>query len=333
MVRKEGTQFITLRLEEFTYSRNPVYDKEVDNFVGKLYEKITDTDTSDGTEMPDTDFYSINSYQIRSEFNYLSSKKIFEYDTNGQNPVKTEIQYFYNNPSHFQVTGEKTIHLDNTLQETTYKYAHEKGNQLMIGKNMIGIPLETETKQTINGTTKTLSKTETVYPTSVPTTQTGNLVLPVSVLSFNLQSGSPETEVTFDKYDSKGNLLQYTTKSGIPVAVVWGYNGTKPIAKVEGATYDQVSGLQYFSEIISKSDEDIDQGSENILISTLDNFRNLNSRFYISTYTYDPLIGVTSITPPSGIREIYIYDTANRLEKIVDVEGKVLKEFKYNYKN
>ncbi|WP_299177871.1 hypothetical protein, partial [uncultured Chryseobacterium sp.] len=109
---------------------------------------------------------------------------------------------------------------DETLQETTYKYAHEKGNQLMISKNMIGIPLETETKQTINGTTKTLSKTETVYPTSVPTAQAGNLVLPISVLSFNLQSGSPETEVTFDKYDSKGNLLQYTTKAGSPVAIV-----------------------------------------------------------------------------------------------------------------
>jgi hypothetical protein len=33
------------------------------------------------------------------------------------------------------------------------------------------------------------------------------------------------------------------------------------------------------------------------------------------------------------LREVYIYDPANRLEKIVDVNGKVLKEFKYNYKN
>src|SRR5690606_17387459 len=123
----------------------------------------------------------------------------------------TVINYFPNQKSSTQTTTntynvrdyitKKTVEFpDNSVQETTYKYAHEKGNQLMIGKNMIGIPLETETKQTINGTTKTLSKTETVYPTSVPTTQTGNLVLPVSVLSFNLQSGSPETEVTFDKY-------------------------------------------------------------------------------------------------------------------------------------
>jgi YD repeat-containing protein len=53
----------------------------------------------------------------------------------------------------------------------------------------------------------------------------------------------------------------------------------------------------------------------------------------VTTYTYDPLIGVTSITPPSGIRESYIYDSANRLQKVIDVNGKVLKEMKYNYKN
>ncbi|MCU7615560.1 hypothetical protein N0B16_14100, partial [Chryseobacterium sp. GMJ5] len=42
-----------------------------------------------------------------------------------------------------------------------------------------------------------------------------------------------QTEVTYDRYDSKGNLQQYTTKDGISTAIVWGYNSTQPIAKVE----------------------------------------------------------------------------------------------------
>jgi len=61
----------------------------------------------------------------------------------------------------------------------------------------------------------------------------------------------------------------------------------------------------------------------------------------ISTYTYDPLIGVTSITSPSGIKEVYGYDSANRLIEIKqqekDTSGnlilKTIKEFNYNYKN
>ncbi|WP_374464396.1 hypothetical protein [Chryseobacterium sp.] len=56
--------------------------------------------------------------------------------------------------------------------------------------------------------------------------------------------------------------------------------------------------------------------------------------YQITTYTYDPLIGVRSITPPSGIREVYIYDSANRLKEIRENNqtGNLLKEFKYNYK-
>lgn len=55
------------------------------------------------------------------------------------------------------------------------------------------------------------------------------------------------------------------------------------------------------------------------------------STYQVTTYTYDPLVGVRSITPPSGIRENYSYDTAHRLEAIIDVNGKILKEYKYNY--
>jgi len=37
------------------------------------------------------------------------------------------------------------------------------------------------------------------------------------------------------------------------------------------------------------------------------------------------------MTPPSGITEYYKYDTTNRLEMIVDANGNILEEFKYNY--
>ena len=35
---------------------------------------------------------------------------------------------------------------------------------------------------------------------------------------------------------------------------------------------------------------------------------------------------------PSGIREIYKYDGANRLERVTDINGNILKEYKYKYK-
>jgi hypothetical protein len=280
----------------------------------------------------------IHTYTISLYKSLLDNTTTKEYFPAGSsNYVETKTFTTYNNK--YLAKIQKTTYPDNSYIETTHNYAQEKGNQLMIDKNMVGIPLETTTTRTVGGTTKTLSKTETIYPTSLPTAQTGNLVLPTSVLSYDLQNPtSSTTEVTYDKYDSKGNLQQYTTKDGISTAIIWGYNNTQPIAKVVGATYAQVSSLA--TAIISASDTDasaVPNNDETAILTALDNFRKDSSMagYQVTTYTYDPLIGVRSITPPSGIREVYLYDTAHRLMEIREGSqtGKLLKEFKYNYKN
>jgi len=162
---------------------------------------------------------------------------------------------------------------------------------------------------------------------------TGNVSFLPNQKQSSFGSGNLETEVTYDLYDSKGNILQYTTRDGVPTTIIWGYNSTQPIAKVTGLSYSVASALA--SEIIAASDADINAGTEQTLIDKLDAFRKNTAlqNAQIATYTCDPLIGLTSITPPSGIREIYKYDSANRLESIKDVNGKIIKEFQYNYKH
>ena len=249
----------------------------------------------------------------------------------------------YNSSNTGNLLNKSITTSDGSVQETNYQYAHEKNNQLLISKNMIGIPLETTTTQTVGGVTKTLGKTETVYPASLPTPQAGNLVLPLSQKSYDKLNSTSSTDITYDKYDEKGNLLQYTTKDGIPVAIVWGYNKTQPIAKVEGITYDQLTSTVPVSGIVTASDNDAaDPAQESLLLDALNSFRKQSalSGKLISTYTYDPLIGVTSITPPSGVRQTYTYDSANRLKE-TGVRGKnsagsyinkKMSENKYNYK-
>lgn len=53
----------------------------------------------------------------------------------------------------------------------------------------------------------------------------------------------------------------------------------------------------------------------------------------MTSYTYDPLIGVTSITDPRGRTVYYHYDAFNRLEQVKDHEGNILNKNEYNYKN
>ncbi|WP_185290319.1 hypothetical protein [Chryseobacterium lactis] len=274
-------------------------------------------------------------YKNISRFPYLKSQETADY-LNGV-AIKTSTEFFYENPLHYQLTRQITKAADNSIQTMTYSYAHEKGNPLLIGKNMVSIPLETQVQQTVNNSTKMLSREETLYPTALPHAITGNLALPIAEYSFdNLSSNISYKDLSYDKYDEKGNILQYTTKDGTPVSIVWGYYKTKPIAKVVGAAYSQIENLT--ADIVIKSNEDAtDPTKEAELLLALDNFR---PQGLITTYTYDPLVGITTITQPSGIRELYIYDNANRLKEIRarerDSSGnyafKTIKEFKYNYK-
>ncbi|SMP33586.1 hypothetical protein [Chryseobacterium profundimaris] len=230
------------------------------------------------------------------------------------------------NKNDFNVEYTKASNAEGNITETYYDYPYSKQITKLLNKNIYKDLVETKT--VLNG--KTISKTETKYDNPAH-------LFPTSVLSYDLQN-TASTQLTYDQYDSKGNLQQYTTKDGISTAIIWGYNQTQPIAKIVGATYAQVSGL--VETIISTSNLDVSavpNNDESALLITMDNLRKdpFMANYQITTYTYDPLIGVRSITPPSGIREVYIYDAANRLKEIREnsVTGKLLKEFKYNYKN
>ncbi|TXF77772.1 hypothetical protein [Chryseobacterium sp.] len=284
---------------------------------------------------------SIGYYFLEAKTSQIDEEVEKEYVANGDS-LTTIKKYYYASPFHYSPTKETVTFPDGNIEENNYSYAYEKNNQVLINKNMTGYPLETSTIRNTDGITKIISKTETVYPdqNNFPTPQAGNLILPLSIKIFDIQNPTISyTGVTYDFYDSKGNHLQYTTKKGVPVTIIWGYNQRFPIIKMVGAKYDEIMEIPYIKNIVSASDTDALSGTpndESLFLTLLDNFRKqqIFKDYQITTYTYDPLIGVRSITPPSGIREVYIYDTANRLKEIREgtQTGNILKEFKYNYK-
>ncbi|WP_139785364.1 hypothetical protein [Chryseobacterium phocaeense] len=311
------------------------YTKNRDYYVVPLAQMYMNLSHLVGSPLPHNNFLVVNftdNLKIYYKPYYFNSGKVEKNKTiindyRNDKILTSKNTFLYSSTNHYQLTSQKNIFPDLSTQEVFYLYAHEKNNTKLINANIIGIPLETEVKKN----NKTVSKTETLY-------NDVSHLFPTSVQSLNIQGNLMSTEATYDKYDSNGNLQQYTSRNGISTTIVWGYNKTQPIAKIEGAKLSDISQT-LIDSIVNASANDAQLGtdaSEQSFISALDLFRTHSalSGYQITTYSYDPLIGVRSITPPSGIREVYMYDTANRLMEIREnsATGKILKEFKYNYK-
>ncbi|GAE65910.1 hypothetical protein H3Z85_16450 [Chryseobacterium indologenes] len=341
------TKKVEYKLENNQY--NPVYSEEYiynDLIVSKIRTlNIFEKDSEYSTAICDAGhiigyhgnnpnrFVYFNDY-ISVGRRVLDTKiiKQYLYNSNSPQPITTIAKYEYSNPQHYQLTKEIQTYSDNKINETNISYSYEKNNQKLINANMVAIPLEKTIvkKQNAGDPGKIISKTETRYDNS-------SMLLPTSVLSYDLLNPDSSTaEVTYDQYDSKGNLQQYTTKDGISTVIIWGYNQTQPIAKIENAKLADI-GQSFITAIVNASNTDAVAGANNNetdLLNAFNTFRGQLSGYKITTYSYDPLIGVRSITPPSGIREVYVYDAANRLKEIRENNqtGNLLKEFKYNYK-
>ena len=235
------------------------------------------------------------------------------------------------------ITGKKMITPEGDILEENYTYPKSAALRLFVAgiKDRV---ISTESKK--NGVT--LSKTETQYG------DTSHLY-PTSVIGFLPDDLTQSIKnAVNDIYDDKGNLVQYRTfpdasdfsTGGIPTTVIWGYNKTMPIAKIEGAKLSDIPAA-LITAIVNASNEDADAlptneaAKETALINALKTFRKdaALKNFVITAYTYDPMIGMTTTISPNGIMAKYKYDSFNRLQKVINNEGITVKEYQYNNKN
>lgn len=284
---------------------------------------------------------------------WLTEKKttVTDYTASGDELI-TEKTYKYSVPEYKHTFPTETStqgSMGETLK-TVYQYPQDiaAGNpqyaamQGLITRNQISDPVMTRTLADNIAS----SEIKTIY--SQFNSGTDTMILPASIyLKKGENATAADRKITYNAYDTNGNLTQYTMENGIPVSVIWGYNKTQPIAKIEGATNAQIS--PYTAYLLLASEIDNNPAAYNLtaadaeanMISNMDAFRKTPelAAFHITTYSYSPLVGVKTVTPPSGIREYYFYDTAQRLQSVKirekDPSGndvyRIIKEYRYNY--
>ena len=283
--------------------------------------------------------YQYTNFRLISAWYYMDKKTTEEY-FNGK-VLKTEEEFKYENPVSAQLTSQITKNSNEEIIETKYFYPDDLLNEPFMAElkaaNRISTPVITEKYK--SGTL--ISKDKTVFAKDV---LTGNLLLPREIYGAKFPNSLPslsnignlEKKITYNQYDEKGNVLQYTVESGIPVSIIWGYNKTLPIAKIENVAYNAIpAGTIANLQSLSNTDNDNCMSgncSEQLLRNDLNAFRAAFPNAFITTYTYNPLVGVTSITDPKGVPSYYEYDAAGRLKFVKDYELNVLQKYCYNYK-
>lgn len=146
--------------------------------------------------------------------------------------------------------------------------------------------------------------------------------------------GNLERKVTFNSYDSKGNVTQYTLQNGAPVSIIWGFNKTKVVAKLENIAYNLIpanllSDIENITNNPTSGQNSINNALEALRTSSDSNLQGA----FITTINYDSFRGISVITDPKGNKTIYDYDNNNRLEFVRDNDNRILTENKYHYKN
>jgi len=153
----------------------------------------------------------------------------------------------------------------------------------------------------------------------------GRIVLPSKVLTSKTSENDLEERMGFN-YFTNGNIKESKATDGPMTTYIWGYNNMYPVAKVENATYQQVDSLKVNNGVL----QDL-SSSEDSKLMELGKIRSGLPNAMVTTYTYEPLVGVTSITDPRGYTSRYHYDGFNRLSYISDAEDYVVKKYNYNY--
>lgn len=261
--------------------------------------------------------YNWGYYTIEMGVKRISNQVFVRYDQTGQNPVTTTSTYVYDAIKRLSKSTQTNSQGSSKSKELVYPAS----GTALSNKNMVATVIQTIMKNNNIETERVVHN----YPSTA--------LLPDKIQHSNGTGTTLQTDVTYDSYDSHGNLLQYTRSDGTKVSYIWSYNYQYPIAEVENA------GLSDIYTYIAKSTIDGIASKTTPAAgdwTALTSLQNSLKAARVTIYKYKTLVGISEMTDPTGFTTYYDYDSFGRLIKTYYKEGTssyTIESYNYNYIN
>ncbi|MCJ8208812.1 hypothetical protein MUY27_03775 [Mucilaginibacter sp. RS28] len=266
---------------------------------------------------------------------HLYTRKI-NYNNNLATEVRIENTYLNDTNLHLLLSQKQ--YLNNKNKTTSYRYAINNDSDFILGlspaessvktqllsKNIL-TPLEITVQH--SNANAFVEGTKTIFGVF-----NGNQYYPSALRKYTSMAEYREQQMY--RYDSSyGHILSSATNSAPPVCYIYSYNGEYPIAQIVNSDYAVIesvlgtSNIDSFKNLANPTKAQIDSFIAPLFTSSS------MQNFLITTYTFKPLVGMTSMTDAKGMTTYYEYDGFQRLINVKDKDGNIVKHYDYHYQN
>jgi YD repeat-containing protein len=273
-----------------------------------------------------TTAFDVTSYNIYRKWIYVDEVKTQVYDPLGTQFIETVQTSQYGNPNHALVTKIEDHNSTGKTLSTTYAYPTDFSSTAPYN-----------TMETLNIVSPIIQETETVDGTmtmvkrNVFKNWSGTVFAKETISSQTSSQPKEDIRIRYLRYDDFANPLELQQTDGPSTTYLWGYNSQYPVAEVKNATYAQVLAVLGQGTINQLADSS--PGDDATVRNLLAPLRAALPGSLVTTYTYKPLVGMTSATDPKGETMYYEYDSFQRLKTVKDSQGNIIKQYDYHYQN
>jgi hypothetical protein len=129
-----------------------------------------------------------------------------------------------------------------------------------------------------------------------------------------------QDQVTYHAYDDFGNVAEVSSKEGVHTVYIWGYNNQYLLAEIVNMTYaelqaNHITDPAYIRDLGNRPTPNPYD------LNLLNSFRTALPNSLVTTYTYKPLIGLSSVCDPNGQTIYYEHDALGRLTERYRMEN------------